>query len=130
MDTVCDKMREGDRELLWHFEIQEERRMIPCFSEMILESKQVSQRSFQIEKKGNFPALEIEWKGSPRWIRESPLVSHGQTGEFRYLKVLGTHDWGMGGNKERAREPSRVCWPRGDNADVIRRPSRGMQSKM
>lgn len=40
------------------------------------------------------------------WIRERPLVSHGQIGESRYLKILGTRDWGMGGNKERAREPS------------------------
>lgn len=24
----------------------------------------------------------------------------------------------MGGNEERAREPSRICWPRGERADV------------
>lgn len=95
------------------------RRVIPPFSEMMLESNK--------PRKGAFPRYCNGWKlggnGSPMWIRERPLISHGQIGESRYLKILGTHDWGMGGNKERAREPSRVCWPRGENADVMHRLS-------
>ena len=84
--------------------------MRPPFCEMMLESSKPCKGDFLHYCNGR----KLGRNGCLMWISKNPLVSHGQIGEFRYLKILGTHDRGMGGNKERVREPSRVGWPRGE----------------
>lgn len=99
MGTVCYKMRGGDGELLWR-----------------LGSRSKEER-YQPSLRYWNPTSLTGWKlgrpGSPRWVRENPLISHGPTGEFRHRKLLRAHDRGTKGNTGKAREPSRFCWPRG-----------------